>query len=694
MPGAIGMNVDLLLHMGLMLAGAGYLAFAVSLIWTARRRPETWRASLVILVPALITVAWAWSEPARSAAAWSGADPTPHLDAMRYASWFATMLYLMHSQRRDDLGAPRMLAWALPLAAGLLGFALWGSSPFAFTLLAVFGLVLTEQLFRNLPADSRWSVKPICIGLAGTFLFDFYLFSEAAIFHRMDPDAMAARGFVHALMVPFLFASGLRQRNWMTQLQLSRTVVFHSVAVTLAGLYLLFIAALGYYVRYFGGDWGRALQLGFLFIGGVLMVAVGFSGTLRAKVRVWLGKHFFRYRYDYRDEWLKFTRAMSSHSHPDELNQQVIRGLADMVESPAGGLWMKTQDQQHFRQVARWNLPAIDVLEPADSSLARFIGHTGWVINLVEYAKRPDRYAEMNAPAWLSNLPQAWLLVPLRVAGDNIGFVVLANSRTSWDVNWEVTDLLKTAATQAASFLAQMQAAEALLESRKFESFNRMSAFVVHDLKNIVTQLSLMMKNARRLKDNPEFQEDMLMTIEHALDRMKQMMLQLREGAAPASGAAPGVDLSAMAREWAQTADKRGRTVALDLKPDVLTRGHAERLQRVVGHLIQNALDATEDVGGHVWVRSFQFGSHACLEVGDNGVGMSPEFVSNRLFKPFQSTKAAGMGIGAYESAQYIQELGGKMTVDSREGHGTVITLVLPLFNLGQTGVASAGATA
>jgi signal transduction histidine kinase len=128
------------------------------------------------------------------------------------------------------------------------------------------------------------------------------------------------------------------------------------------------------------------------------------------------------------------------------------------------------------------------------------------------------------------------------VGNDMIGFVVLASARANIDVNWEVNDLLKTAGRQAASFLSQMQATEALLEVRKFDAFNRMSAFVVHDLKNIVTQLSLMLKNAKRLHANPEFQQDMLMTVENSLDRMRQLMLQLREGATP-PGTVVGVDL-------------------------------------------------------------------------------------------------------------------------------------------------------
>ena len=307
------------------------------------------------------------------------------------------------------------------------------------------------------------------------------------------------------------------------------------------------------------------------------------------------------------------------------------------------------------------------------------------MIDIKEFQSQPQRYEGLSLPDWLQELKQAWLLVPLPIGGEQLGFVLLAQPRTELELNWEVTDLLKTAAAQAASFLAQMQATEALLESRKFDAFNRMSAFVVHDLKNIVTQLSLMVKNAKRLQHNPEFQADMLMTVENSLERMKQLMMQLREGAAP-SGGAVGVDLGAIAQEWARSAESRGRTVRLDLQPEVFTRGHAERLKRVVGHLIQNALDATEHHGHDVWVKSHRCGSHASLLVGDNGVGMSDEFVQTRLFKPFQTTKVAGMGIGAYESLQYIQELGGKMTVESKEGEGTLVTLLLPVMDVVQLG--------
>jgi putative PEP-CTERM system histidine kinase len=355
----------------------------------------------------------------------------------------------------------------------------------------------------------------------------------------------------------------------------------------------------------------------------------------------------------------------------------VIRGLADMLESPSGALWLRRPGESLFRHVARWNLPQVDEAEPVDSALMAFMHRTGWVVNLAKYRSEPERYDNLVLPGWLAAQPQAWLLVPLWLGQELLGFVILGSPRTRMDVNWEVNDLLKTAGRQAASFLAQMQATEALLEAKKFEAFSRMSAFVVHDLKNIVTQLSLMMKNAKRLGHNPEFQADMLMTVENSLERMRQLMLQLREGAAP-GGAAVGVDLGRIAQGLATLATRRGRQLELELEPRVATRGHQERLERVVGHLVNNALDAT-DGDQRVWLKVERFGSHARVEVGDNGLGMSEQFVQERLFKPFQTTKEAGMGIGAYESFQYVQELGGKVSVNSQEGHGTVVTLLLPL---------------
>ena len=223
-----------------------------------------------------------------------------------------------------------------------------------------------------------------------------------------------------------------------------------------------------------------------------------------------------------------------------------------------------------------------------------------------------------------------------------------------------------------------MQATEALLEVRKFDAFNKMSAFVVHDLKNIITQLSLMLKNAERHHDNPEFQQDMLMTVDHSVERMRQLMMQLREGGTPPGGIC-GVNLADVIQRLHKDKMHQGRSIEIRIQDRLIARGHEERLERVIGHLVQNALDASSP-SGKVWISVERRNDKAAIEVGDTGHGMSKEFIRDRLFKPFQSTKDAGMGIGAYESAQYINELGGEMLVESEKGKGTRISITLPLF--------------
>ncbi len=352
--------------------------------------------------------------------------------------------------------------------------------------------------------------------------------------------------------------------------------------------------------------------------------------------------------------------------------------MADLVESPAGGLWLADASGRYFAQAARWNMAVSAATEEAEGRFCRFLRESGWVVNLEEFRASPERYRDCDLPAWLSQLPNAWLIVPLATVNELIGFVVLATARAKVDVNWEVNDLLKTAARQAAAFLAQTQATEALLEARKFDAFNRMSAFVVHDLKNIVAQLSLMLKNAERHRANPEFQQDMLMTVGHSVERMKQLMLQLRDGTTPVD-AARGIDLAGVVDRIQRTKAGQLPTPEFQCEERVVAIGHEDRLERVIGHIVQNAIDATPD-DGRVWIRLGRQDGQALVEVGDTGHGMTPEFVRDRLFKPFQTTKQGGMGIGAYESFQYVHELGGQVQVDSTPDVGTCVRLLLPLF--------------
>jgi len=675
---------------GSLLAGLAYTALAIRLAQTGRLKRASGRSSWLFGAALASSALWGWAGVAASPAIsplWVGL-----FDLARYACWFALLLSLLApaiAQRRQ-----RGIAVLLPVAITLVALGVVSlfvqelGSPagtngarlalFDALALPVFGVVLVEQLFRNLADDSRWNAKPLCLGLSVVFFFDLYVYSQAVLFGRLDPDAVSIRGAIHALAVPLLFMAFQRRNDWIARLRISRAAAFHSAALILIGVYLLVVAAVGYYIRYFGGEWGHALQLVALTAALIGLAMLALSGAMRSRLRVLVGKHFFRYRYDYREEWLRFTNTLSAERAHTDTGVLVIRGMADLVESPAGALWTVAQEQSEFVQTARWNTPALGAREPVDTDFVKFLRDKGWVIDLDRCRTGAEHYDDLTLPSWLVAARQFWLVIPLIVADELIGFVTLAQARTSVDLNWEVTDLLKTASRQAAGFLAQMRLTEALLEARKFDAFNRMSAFVVHDLKNIVAQLSLMMKNAKRLGANPEFQEDMLATVENSLEKMRQLMLQLREGEAPAGGQS-GVELTPLVRRIEAVAAERGRTVEVVVTDALVTRGHEQRIERVLGHVVQNALDATQPKD-RVWLKLSRRSGQAQIEIGDTGIGMSQEYVETRLFKPFQTTKQTGMGIGAYESLQYVRELGGSISVDTELGRGTVMTIGLPLF--------------
>jgi putative PEP-CTERM system histidine kinase len=673
------------------LAVIGYLAFAIRMTFGWRGGV---RASL-LFAATLATALWAASSAVAvvwpSSTAWLASDVT---DTLRYAIWFVFLASLLRAKPKFG-GLPEarrqipLRAVALVVVALLASLALSDALPFSRALgletpravfgirlgLAVFGLMLVEQLVRRTEPQERWGIKPLCVALAGIFGFDLFLYADSMLFGRIDVDLWVARGIANALVIPFLAVATARNSGWTVEMHLSRDAVFHSTALVVSGAFLFAIAAAGYYVRYVGGDWGRVLQIELLFGALLCIVVVASSGRFRAKLRVFVSKHFFSYRYDYREEWLRFTRTLSTEGAFLGVHERVIMALANLVESPAGMLWLQT-DGRGIQMSARWNLLAVDAVERTDGSLARFLDKTSWVIDLTEYASAPDRYPGLTLPGWLASIKDPWLIVSLG-SGASIGFIVLTTPRTKIEVNWEVRDLLKTASQQAASYLGQIRATEALLEARKFDAFNRMSAFVVHDLKNLVAQLSLMLRNAERHRDNPEFQRDMLSTVENVVEKMNKLMLQLRIGGSPLENPRL-VDLGVVVRRVCAAKSSHKPPIDVAAASPLVAFGHEERLEHVIGHLLQNAIDATV-AGGGVSVHLDREDRFAVIEVADTGIGMSAEFVRERLFKPFQTTKKAGMGIGVYESVQYISGLGGKILVDSAVDMGTRVRVLLPI---------------
>ena len=557
-----------------------------------------------------------------------------------------------------------------------------GKWPFVVLLVnAVLTLVMVEQLYRGLPNDERWGFKPICFALSGMALFELYFFADALLFGSADGAVWSVRGLIHVLTIPLIAMSAARVPDWNVRIAVSRDVMFHSTALAVAGGVLLLIAAAGYYLRYVGGTWGQSLQV-VMMAGGMFAIAgLALSGRHRARLRVWVNKHLFPYRYDYRAEWQRFTHAMSTVEEGTDLGEATVRALGDLVESPGGQLWLRNAEGVYL-PAARVNRPLLDVSEPAEGSLVQFLAQRGWIIDLDDYRVHRQRYAPLTLPEWLPEMPGAWLVVPLTTGGDLLGFVVLAEARAPFDVDWEVRDLLKAAQRQAAGYLAHRRTTEALVEARQFAAFSRMSSFVVHDLKNLVAQLSLMLKNADRHGDNPEFQRDMLETVTHVEARMRSLMAQL-QNKVPHEQPRRIQLAGLLSRLTHQRRHMRPSiTLEIDALPQASVLAHPEQLERVLGHLINNALEASD---GDAPVRICLTGASeagqalAVIEVIDRGCGMPPRFVQEQLMRPFATTKPDGMGLGVFEARQVIAGLGGRLSYRSEPAMGTTVRVVLPL---------------
>ena len=542
-------------------------------------------------------------------------------------------------------------------------------------ILALGALLLVEQLYRNATPGERWSLKFLCLGLGALAAWDFFMYSEALLFRKLDPNLWQARGLVATVVTPLLGVAFARSGNWRVKIQISRQVVFHSVTLMGAGIYLLGMAFIGYFLRFMGGNWGTVLQLGFLAAASALLLTLLFSGRLRAILRVQLSKHFFSYRYDYREEWLKFTRALAGLNQ--DVAEGIVRTMAPLASSEAGLLWGSSEGQP-MRLLAQWQMAIPAGATEGLGELPAWLQRTDWVIDLKEWRQNPDIYEELQLPKWLQEEETLWLVIPLVFRDRVEGVLMLRQTGLKKSINWEDRDLLKTAGRQAASHLAQHLSSQALVEARQFDAFNRLSAYVVHDLKNILAQQSLIVSNAAKHRKNPAFIDDMIATVDNSVTRMQRLMEQMRSGLR--SAAADEVALAPLLQQViSNRSNTRPAPEAQLAESAIRVEADHDRLATVFTHLIQNAQEATPPEGS-VSVTLYADGAHAVVEIADTGRGMDEGFIRQRLFRPFESTKGlTGMGIGAFESREYIRQLGGDISVVSIPDEGSTFRVSLPL---------------
>ncbi len=549
---------------------------------------------------------------------------------------------------------------------------------FAHLSFAIIGLMLLEQLYRSAYRDHRWAIKYLCLGLAAIFAFDFIIYSKSLLFGQLDFVLWNSRGLINALCAPLLAISFSRLQDDKQQVTISRTVVVHTTILFGTGLYMILMSLAGFYIKSFGGTWGGVLQTFFIFLTVVLLFIVFTTGTIRAYIKVYFNTHFFQHNYDYREEWVKLSREIASLHSLDDLTQFVIKTLADLAGSAGGGLWVRNEKGAFYLADERSLGFPYDAVLQKDHQFILFLNDKQWVIDFCEYDNHAEIYDDVDLSLWLEH-KNIWIIIPLLQQNRVVAFVVLTEPLVMRQLSHEDHDLLKTVGLQLANALALSKVTDDLSRARQFEAYSRFSAFLVHDLKNLVAQVSMIVRNAEKHKRNPEFIDDAIETLENVVSKMEHLLTQLKKGEIKAekktiinivdifldievqqAGNLPKVSLDCEVKERFILADK-------------------QRFIAILGHLVQNAQDATPDDGKiNIHVNSDH--TYALIDIVDTGCGMDQKFINERLFKPFDTTKGnAGMGIGVYEAREYILSQGGDISVESKLGEGTVMSIKYPL---------------
>jgi putative PEP-CTERM system histidine kinase len=410
----------------------------------------------------------------------------------------------------------------------------------------------------------------------------------------------------------------------------------------------------------------------------LVLVMLAIVPSLRASLRVHLLKLFSWYKYDYRREWLRFIDTLSS-ADTEQVHNVAVLAVAQIVKSPGGIVWAKPPDEAFYVPVGAWEsaMPA-KASVPESASLIRFLERRQWIVDLHEFEEHPQRYDNLELDEMFRKEPDWWLIVPLLLGNHVFGFIVLLKPQVAYKLNFEDHDLLKTVGKQVATHIKQAEVDRRLAEISQFTTYNRLSAYLMHDLSNLIAQHSLVVQNAERFRNNPAFVDDAFNTIAHSISRMERLVSHL--SGRPKLPASRRLDL----REVLKTAVDR--SLQQDPAPTfdagevpVLARADPEQLATVIEHLIRNAQQAISGAGSVQLGLTAQDGM-AQVSIVDTGCGMSPEFVRERLFRPFDSTKGSeSMGIGAYQAREYIRSLGGQVEVHSQVGAGTTFSLALPL---------------
>jgi putative PEP-CTERM system histidine kinase len=552
-------------------------------------------------------------------------------------------------------------------------------------------LMNLESTLRTAPASDQRRLRALVVAFVIGGLSTLVLISAGLLYGGLRASWLATNSvplFVAGVATSFALA---RQRLSDMSVPVARPVIYYSsVSLTLAGLFLLSMAALSKVLPAMTPQWKQVVSLGFyvLVAGGGLVLTV--SPAANRAIKRFIDRNFYANRYDYRREWDRVNRAITPAARPEDVCRQVESLMRSLFDTERVVVHLRDDHGNYPCAYTSPGIPLPPLLTPLRSDNPLVSGLTRLRVPFVfrEIANDLDLL-----PAAAENRPilqaiSAAVCAPLQVGDEMVGLLWLSEKRTDEDYSHEDIEFLTAMSRQLAASLWFARLADQLAETRQFESLHRLSIYVLHDIKNQVSGLSLMLENARRHMSDPDFQRDAMRVVERTVEGLRQLMDHVGSVSRPAVVRPQPVRIRQLVEEAAAAAglhegEREGIHFSISCHGPERALLDGEQMVRVVTNLLVNArealdgpgdirLDATVESDGDV-------PAMFVLRVRDTGRGMTEEFVRRDLFRPFATTKPAGLGIGLAQSKAIVEGHGGAIHVDSRPGRGTSFEVRVPL---------------
>ncbi len=531
-------------------------------------------------------------------------------------------------------------------------------------------LMNLESTLRASSGSIRWQIKFTVLGLGALFGVELFLSSQVLLYSAIQTTLIPFGSAALLLASGFIGFSFLWRRLGTYEVYPSQALLYNSLTLLVVGLYLLAVAGLVEIIDLIGGDERAPLVFFVVLIAIVGLALLLLSTELQERVKRFVNRHLQRPTHDYRRIWNTFTTRTSSIVEIEPLCAALTSTAAEVFGCSAATIWLKKEGDRKLSlggSTAFSTHSANTLLEDNDEGRSWLEAMEGDLQKPIELADEIRRVIEGRYSMALRGNDEAL-----------IGFLTVNERVTKQPYGLEDFALLETFADQVAATIENRQLTRELQKAKEMEAFQAMATFFIHDLKNLASRLSLAMQNLPLHFDKPEFREDLLKTMGKSvgkIDTMTSRLSSLNEGLTLHR---VSCDLNHLVHETlaglngsmrASTSEDFGELPRIDLDP--------EQIQKVLTNLLLNAQEAMGE-SGHITVRTSRENGWVLLSVSDDGCGMSAEFVRTSLFKPFQTTKKQGLGIGLFHTKTIVEAHGGKIEVQSERGAGTTFRVLLP----------------